>query len=318
MGFLDWLKPAPPIDDATGAAIERAVDRVEPLIRFVGGYRQRLAPATRHALAHCAEIAARIPGPVDISRAAFAEDPLVHALFGSADDIETMLASSDSLREQGPALHGDGYCALLGMRHREKAGFGAALAGDVLRLDVPQKTLYFSDHTLAEPSPDLDVARERLRAALFDGLLKSFAVHVADARAEQARLAVAHSVASARERHDKRPTDGPEDHVRRLDELGRRLRASTDALRPDALLDTLAECLEAPESFLRIDPVAVAVDRNGVITGGDDDAAAQTLHFMELTARDQRRWVVFLARIRNEEIRRATERIAAARRYIVI
>ncbi len=314
MGLFDWLKPAPPIDAVTTTAIERAVDIVEPLIRVVGHYRTRLASPTQQALDYCARIAERIPGPFEISRHAFGNDPLVHALFGSADDIETMLASSDSLRQQGPPIDGDGYCALLGMRHREKSGFGVALTGEVLRLDVPQKTLYFSDHTLAEPSPDLDAARGRLRAALFDGLLKGFAAHVADVRAERAQLSISHSMARVQERQ----TLGPESHTRRLDELGLRLRASADALRPEALLETLADCLAAPDDFLRVDPVAVSVDRNGVITGVGDDNTENTLHFMELTARDKRRWVVILAHIRREDIRRATERIEAARRYIVI
>lgn len=322
MGILDWFKPAPPPDAATQAGIARAVSTVEPLIRQVGGYEGKLAPAVRRAMDYCDDIAGRIPGPFEISRAAFAADPMVHALFGSADDIETMLARSQCVRDRLMEISlGSGQCcALLGMRHREKAGFGVEMAGEIVRLDAPQKTLYFTDHTLAEPSPDLVVARERLRLALFDGLLKSFAAHVADVRAEHADLYKEQAIESAwaRSRKNADGDHGPESHTRRLDELRTRLRATAEALQPRGLLDTLAGCLAEPEPYLRLDPVQVSVDRAGIITGTGAAGTGDTLHFAELTSRDQRRWVVILARIEREEARRALERIEAARRYIVI
>jgi hypothetical protein len=316
MGLLDWLKPSPAPDAATRALIERAATLVDPLIRQVSGHEKKLLPAVRRADGYCADIAARIPGPFEISRSAFAADPMVHALFGSADDIEAMLAKSQCVREQlheALLLHGQ-CCALLGMRHREKSGFGVALQGEMVRSDVPQKTLYFSDHTLAEPSPDPEAARLRLRATLFDGLLKSFAAHVADVRAERDEIYRAEAIARARVR-------GGEDdlaHTRRLENLDERLRASADALQPDRLLETLAAALSDPTPYLRLDPVSIAVDRAGVITGTGTEGSGETLHFAELTARDQRRWVVILARIERDEVRRALERFESARRYIVI
>jgi len=315
MGLFDWLKPAPAPDAATQALIERAVALADPLIRQVSGYEKTLLPAVRRADDYCADIAARIPGPFEISRSAFAADPMVHALFGSADDIEAMLAKSRCVREQlhETLLRGQ-CCALLGMRHREKSGFGVALQGDMVRSDVPQKTLYFSDHTLAEPSPDPETTRQRLRATLFDGLLKSFAAHVADVRAERDEIYRAESIARARVR------GGNDDlaHTRRLESLDERLRATADALQPGRLLDTLAAALSDPAPYLRLDPVSIAVDRAGVITGTGAEGSGDTLHFAELTARDQRRWVVILARIEHDEARRALERFESARRYIVI
>lgn len=322
MGLIDRIArvfhPAPPLDPVSLALVERAIATVDPLISQVPGHERRLASALRHAQAYCADIAARIPGPYEISRAAFATDPLVHALFGSADDIELMLARSQCVREHLPTLATltGQCCALLGMRHREKAGFGVALEGGVVRADVPQKTLYFSDHTLAEPSPDLAAARLRLADVLFDGLLKGFGAHVADVRAERDSLHRDRATVHACVRSG---TD-PETHTRRLAALEERLRATADALEPARLLDTLVETLAHPEAQLRLDPVSIRVDRSGVITGRGEAAAGDgdTLHFAELTNRDQRRWVVILARIERDEARRAIERFEQANRYIVI
>lgn len=313
MGLLDWLRPRPALDAATQAQIEHAVASVDPRIRQVSGFAEKLAPAVRHALDYCSDIAARIPGPFEISRPAFASDPMVHALFGSADDIEAMLAHSQCVRDHVLELTvaGGRCCALLGMRHREKSGFGVELTGEVVRADVPQKTLYFSDHTLAEPCPDIETGRLRLRKLLFDSLLKGFAAHVADVRAEQQGLHQERAIAYA----CVRGGGNSEAHTRRLEALEEQLRTSADALQPARLLDTLAAALAAPEPFLRLDPVSVAVDRSGIITGTE---SGDTLHFVELTSRDQRRWVVVFVYIEREEARRALARFEQAHRHIVI
>lgn len=314
MGLFDWLKPPPPPDHATRTLIEHAVATVDPLIRQVGGYESRLAPAVAGALDYCDDLARRIPGPVEISRAAFAADPLVHALFGSADDIELMFARSQCVREhvEQLTLSSGQCCALLGMRHREKAGYGVALEGDMVRAGVPQRTLYFTDHTLAEPSPDLAAARLRLRDVLFDSLVKGFAAHVADVRAERDGLRREQAFAQAQAR------SAPTAQARQLDSLGAQLRATGDALQPARLVDTLVTALAEPATYLRLDPVRVSVDRGGVITGRDQAADGDTLDFTELTSRDKRRWVVMLVRIERTEARRALTRFEQANRYIVI
>jgi hypothetical protein len=316
MGFFDWLKPAPPLNAATVARIEHAIATVDPLIRQVGSYEQALAPAVEHAIDYCNDIAARIPGPFEISRAAFAADPMVHALFGSADDIETMLSHSQCVRDHMTELTvtSGQCCALLGMRHREKAGFGVEMTGDIVRTDVPQKTLYFTDHTLAEPGPDITTTRARLRDLLFDGLLKGFAAQVASLREEQGRLYREQSIAHA----CVRSGNDPETHTRRLETIEGQLRTSAEALQPEHLLATLAAALTHPEAQLRLDPVSISVDRCGVITGVGAAGEGDTLHFAELSGRDQRRWVVIIARIERDEARRALEHSEAAQRYIVI
>lgn len=316
MGILDWIKPRPALDPATQALVEHAVDRVDPLIRQAGDYARRLAPAVHRAIDYCDGIARRIPGPVEVSRAAFAADPLVHALFGSADDVELMFARSQCVREHMMTMTAasGSCCALLGMRHREKAGYGVELAGGMVHSDVPQKTLYFTDHTLAEPSPDLAAARLRMRSLLFDSLLKGFAAHVADVRAERDSLYQARALAHA----SLRGGSHPESHTRRLEALEEQLRATADALQPARLLDTLAAALADPAPYLHLDPVNITVDRSGVIGSADRPDSGDTLHFAELTSRDQRRWVVLLVLIERSEARRALERFEQANRYIVI
>ncbi|MBU0751842.1 MAG: hypothetical protein KJ787_11265 [Gammaproteobacteria bacterium] len=315
MGLFDWLRPPPALDAKTGALIGHAVATVDPRLKMVGGHERTLAEPVRHAFDYCERVALAIPGPFEISRAAFAADPLVHALFGSADDVEQMLARSQCVRDYlaGHAVVPPGQCcALLGMRRHVTAGFGTRLMGEVIRHDEPQQALSFTDHTLAEPSHDLDGAQQRLAMAMFDGLLKGFVAHVDEVHEERRELLDEQAIARARAR-----SQGPESHTRRLAELQERLRETVDALQPERLLETLTAYLAAPEASLRLDPVKLAVDRLGIIADPDDQHA-DILRFVELTTRDQRRWVSMIVRIDREEARAAVERFDARARYIVI
>lgn len=317
MGLFDWFKPSVAIDDATLARIDHAASFINPLIRQVSGYQQTLAPAVRHAYDYCERLALGIPGPFTISRAAFSSDSLVHALFGSPDDIVTMLATSQCVRDYlaGPTTNpADQCCALLGMRPKIVAGFGTRLSGDVIRRDEPQKTLSFADHTLAEPSPDLESAHRRLADAMFDGLLKSLVAHIDEVRMEHQDLRDAQSIERAKARGA-----GPEAHTRRLAELQESLRKTVDALQPDKLLHTLETHLATPEVSLRLEPVKLWVDRFGILVEGENEREhADALRFVELTTRDQRRWVVMVVKIEREEARAAFARFDQSRRYIVI
>lgn len=319
MGLIDWLnqtlRPPPPIGRVMLERIEHAVTAVDPLMRQAGNYDRILLPAVTQAWDYCERLALAIPGPFEISRAAFASDPLMHALFGSADDIETMLATSQCVRDYltGHAIVPPGQCcALLGMRPKITAGFGTRISGEVIQRDEPQKTLSFADHTLAEPSPDLDNAHHRLAERMFDGLIKGFVAHVDEVREERQNLQDAASIERAKVR-----STGPEAHTRRLGELQERLRETADTLQPDRLIHTLAEYLATPESSLSLAPLQLRVDRFGVLVE-DSNTPADALRFMELTTRDLRRWVVMVVRIEREEARTAVDRFDQRRRYIVI
>lgn len=318
MGLFDWLtKTSPAIDPETQARIDRTVALVEPLIGQVGGYERILAPAVRQAYDYCDRLALAIPGPFAISRAAFANDPMIHSLFGSADAVETMLATSQCIRDYlaNPAGDASGECcALLGMRRRVTSGFGTRISGDIIKRDEPQKTLTFADHTLAEPGPDLDSAHRRLADSMYLGLLKSFVSHTDEVRAERQELRDAQAIARVKAR-----SAGPESHTRRLADLQERLRETGDALQPEQLVRTLAAHLSAPEASLRLEPVQLWVDRFGILAEDEQNRSrADVLRFVELTTRDLRRWVAMVVKIDREEARGACARFDERRRYIVI
>jgi hypothetical protein len=236
LGMLgSWLAPRAAPDAALDAAMARAIETVDPLLKAVSGHERRLAPAVAAALGHCERLAAAIPGPVAIDRRGFSADSLVHALFATPDDIGEMLGRSRELREflaDPGTADCEEFHALLGMRRREKAVSGMAREGEVIRRDVPQRLLYFADHTLGEIAADQDATRERLRQAAFDSLARGFAACVAELRQTRLDASTALQIERARNGRGER-------HL----ELEERQREAIASLAPERLLDAYADWL---------------------------------------------------------------------------
>jgi len=317
MGILSGLgrlfgSPRRP-DEALRLVIERAVEAVDPRLKVVSDYPQRLAPAVGRALAYCEQIAAAIPGPVEISPRAFAADPLVHSLFAAPGDIGEMLGRSREVRDffADPANDAaEEFFALLGMRRREKAVAGMVVQGDIVQHGVPQRLLYFADHTLGELGGRYEDTRQRLREAAFDSLAQGFAACVAELRRDSLEARTAWALeysASVTGRAGRRQP------------LEERQREAVASLAPERVLQAYAEWLEAPESRLYLKPTVVNVDRMGVILAaaeGREDVS--TLSFPELVGRDRRNWIVLVARIGRQDALAALRRQQDANRYLVI
>jgi len=310
-----WLTPSPPLAEAERLAIGRAVAAVDPLLKSVPAFERRLAPALRCAREHCAELVAALPGPIDVDVRAFSSDPLVHACFASPADIDAMFGKSRELRDflaDPSGFAANPFYALLGMRRREKNTMGMAMNGDVLQRDVPQRILYFTDHTLAAVGDDLPGIRLRLQQLGVDSLVGSFAARLSGQRRERDDLRLERELERARASARGNSAEG-EAHRLRLEAIDEELRRLTEALDPERILDALAAWLTEPSAHLRLEQVSVAVDAMGVEFAALSEGATvhrlnlDEVHFFELIGRDRRRWILLLARINRDAVQRAFE-----------
>ena len=181
-----------------------------------------------------------------------------------------------------------------------------SLNGDAIQHGVPQRLLYFADHTLGELGSGHEVTRQRLQAAAFDGLARGFANCVDELRQEHhdARTAWQMERASVGERRQV---------------LEERQRQAIASLEPGKLLEAFAEWLAASEQRLYLKPTEVTVDRMGVISPTSVTGEGySTLNFPELVARDRRQWIVVVARISRQDAQEALQRQQQANRYLLI
>ncbi|MDR3087794.1 MAG: hypothetical protein LBU45_07580, partial [Azoarcus sp.] len=117
--LFSWLKPAPPLDPDTREGLRCVAERVGKTLAMLPGFDDKLAAPVEHAREYCNDLVESLPLPLDVNRRSFAADPLVHALFASADDIGAMVASSASVREwlAGPrSWERESFIALMAAR----------------------------------------------------------------------------------------------------------------------------------------------------------------------------------------------------------
>lgn len=312
---VDFLKPAPRPEPAVLKALERVAELVDPLLRVAPNFEKSLAFPVQHALGYCDGLVAALPGPVEINRQAFATDPLIHALFATAGDIDQMLGRSQAVRDflaEPDCWESDHFYAMFAARRQQKKQFGMVQQGDLIQNDVPQQVLYFSDHILIEPHCDLAVTLQKLRCQALESLLHTFSAHVEALRQEREGLRADVSVGRSHLTVLRGTTPGPEYEVRtrQLADLDARLRQNVESLMPEQLLASLAEFLRSPEPALSLAPVSITVDRLGIVREEtSQDVDVHTLNFPELSARDKRLHLVMLAKISRDEALEAVEMV---------
>ncbi|MFN4324265.1 MAG: hypothetical protein ACK4FP_00095 [Azonexus sp.] len=311
----DFLKPPPPPDPEVLRAMARISDLVDPMLKLAPGFEKQLAGPVQHALGYCAGLVAALPGPIDINRQAFANDPLVHALFATAGDIDQMLGRSQAVRDflaEPCSWESDHFFAMFAARRQEKKVLGMEQQGDVIRNDVPQRVLYFSGQTLIEPNCRLETTLQGLRCKALESLARTFHAHVEVLRHEREglRADAARERAHLTELHGSTGGNAYEVSTRHLADLDGKLRQNAEALMPEHLLAALADYLQYPEPALHLTPVSITVDRLGIVRDPvADDFDTHTLNFPELTARDRRLHLAMLARIRSDEAREAVDMV---------
>jgi hypothetical protein len=295
MSFLGRLfhlpHPGEPEDPALDEALERAAMRVEPRVRQTRHWPDRYRTAIGHALVQARRVAEGVPGPVTLDREHWVGDPLVHALFASADDMRRLLSMNPVLRDF-IAVHGGAEVhILLSMQREDKNVFGIEASGGILCRDVPQHVVWFTDPHFLAPAASEAEARENLLWMLFDRFLERLSVGVDRLKQERERLTQEKDQAQARLRgaaEARRPV-----LERELQDLHARLGEITQLLDPGRLHDVFDTVLSHPEDCIYLERHAFRLDAMGVIQGEDNGS---TIEFTDLFERYQAPRTVVMAR----------------------
>ncbi|CAG9186659.1 hypothetical protein [Cupriavidus pinatubonensis] len=177
MGFLQWIqrRGGPPRrrDDKELAELTERLTALSPRLRLVPHYEKRLASRLSTALEAIRPTVTSLPAPREASEAAWATDPHIHAYFGTPADVPRAFSRCPDLREFFERTpEADHAYAVLGMAMNERRTLGVALEGDVMRADVPQTLVSFTDHQV-RICADSDTA---LRAEILLRMLDQLAI----------------------------------------------------------------------------------------------------------------------------------------------
>jgi hypothetical protein len=298
--------------------LEAFIEAVEPRVRLRSGYREKLSPQMRGAVAYLRGLARERLDPRLLSRAAWSEDPHVRAFFAAAEDVPATLDRSVELREffeEHPAC--DEAHALLGMRYEERQVFAPRLEGEVLRHDVAQTTIGFSGHRLIASAGDEAGARREVGRRILQRLAQLALARIVALGEQGEELQQRKACLSMRLRMLERARDGLQPlmdggipleqqmrEVRRaLKEASRgyaEARVSLASL--DGYIDQMNAVLAHPEAHVALARRRVLVSRLGVLVDPGSSEPADELDLAELSIGDGLQAVVTFVRVPRAEL----------------
>jgi hypothetical protein len=204
----------------------------------------------------------------------------------------------------------------MGMRRREKTLTGMKLSGQVLQKEVPQKTVYFTDHTIVDPAPTEAEARDRVALGLFNNLVGKVAMRVASRKQEiQAQLQELDILKAHLH------TASAESRLALEIELSKMLasiQTATHILDLHSYLDDFKAVLLNPEQHLYLEQSPIILDSMGVKLDSAGADQGETIIFSDLIGFDRRNWTVTMVHCHNLQRQTFAERLEIAYRSLTI
>jgi len=295
------------------ATVERVVDGTDARIRLVSGYRKKLQDVIRSSLAFADELVEQIPGAIEVNRHTFVSDPYVNAFFANISDIHTIFSQSSEIKD---FLEGYGdntaseCCALLCMHMSEKTVMGMELSGDILKREVSQTAINFSDHRIYSPAPREPETRLGLKQCLFDGLVTNALERITRMRLSNYRLKSELQILKAKQRRSEQALQKSspprifsdyEETSRQLHQLETEL-AKTPLATPQAALEQVVMVFSNPEHFVQLRKFSLRLNKMGILISEQTNQPCNDINLTEVTIGEAPPRVVTLARFPKSEI----------------
>jgi hypothetical protein len=302
-------------------AIDHLVDGIDPNIRLVVGYKKKLWNAVDKALIYIAWLVDTIPGPVECNRKSFTTNPLVNAVFATADDIEKTFNQSEAVTaflKDAMNVNLDEFYALMCMEKNEHSGFGLELEGDVVKKDVPQISVNFFAHNIMAPAATEKEVRECLKKCIFDALISNtfetvMAKRLRDAGTDEYRKVLDRRykanqawgqeltdlIMSIRaDANSTKATSSDTETQQAKDDSGDNLLES-----PVDRLNRVLEILAHPENMVRLNHISMNLTLMGILVKEGSSQASNKIGFTEIEINNVWRRTILLVRYPRSEMK---------------
>lgn len=288
MGFFDWLfgnKSDAPANERLQAAVERVIEGTDPRLKAMSGARERLLPAVEHALAYAHGAVSHIPAGIELTPDNWGHTPLLRAFFTRPGDVGEALSASQDLRDfmKSPAASGMAalHCVVAATRV-ERTVLGHAMEGEMLRQDVAQRTVSFSDMRIAGFTATEDVLRAGLEDFVLEQLVLAALRDVAENRQRSDQLEAYRQLLQTRLRLLEQGGSGVDSmlatapreatDVTRLRNQLAANEAELNEIRPagvglDAYLDPVIEALQNAEAIIQPKLIEMRLNAMNIVVG---------------------------------------------------
>jgi hypothetical protein len=306
---------------ATLNTVESVVDGTDSKIRLVPGYKKRLQNIIQSSLEFADDLVSQIPEAIEVSSRTFVSDPQVNAFFTNVTDLQSVFSHSSELCDYMEDTHDDDArcCALLCMHRSEKTVMGMELSGDMLKKDVRQTAISFSDHRIYSPAPSEPETREGLKGCLFQGLVTNALERITQHRLASHHLQSKHQMLHTRLRHYKQQIKEVEQGTRAgveiahgIEETGLEIRKiekqmmDSPLLTPLVMLEQVADVFSKPDEFVRARKLSLRLNKMGIKISDDSPQPANNLNLTEVIIGNELPRVVTLAIFPRNELVHST------------
>lgn len=319
---------------ALPAAVDLVVETIDPRLRLVPGYQEKLGAAVRRTVDYMRSLVPEPPPPMELSRKAWAADPRVNAFFAAAADIPMVLGRSKELRSyfDDPANAGAREAvALLAMEMQERNVLGVAMEGELLKHDVAQTTVSFSDHRIVMPAATHADMRFELGWRILSQLIQIALKRIEAIQARQrnleeskGRLATRLRMLQGRKSGLESLAEDPDAHQAEIKDLERQLaqaaahlsEAKASLVTLDGYIEQVRSVLANPEQHLKLETIRVRVNRMGIKVPENSPEPANDLTLARISVGEDLTRVVAAVRCLRDEMPPKTDLLAEAARYL--
>ncbi len=285
-------------------ATDMVVEVADPRIRRVGRYGKSLRAPMKGAMAYCTSLVDFMPGPVRLSRQQYHADPLVKAIFVSADELEEVLCLASEKSDLSDQEKEKDFFALLTMTRKERTIFKHEQQGDIILRDVKKRTVNFIDHRLVASSATLDMTKERLKdrglevlATIAMERIASLLGDLAELRERKEYLKAMRRILKGRSRTQELfsyPDSATVEKLRKLETLIGEVAGEVDFIRqkiemPKDSLAILRGIMKQPGDTLIANEQILRLDWMNVLLSDKDDSKGNDISLAELSINDELR-----------------------------
>ena len=311
-------------------AVEEVIAATDPKLRALAHYDRSLGPVIAGALDYIAELIARLPPPIELSRRAWQRDPHVNAFFASAADLPLFLSRSKELQDFFQRHPGASQAfAILTLKRKERQVFGISLQDEMVRRDVAQTSVGFYEPQLLNPSATEEEVREEARHCALNLYIGQAKKRLAKRQGQREGLDQERLILETRLKGLRAQVrQGAEDPAvlqEKITVTEARLAANGQeraALggftnRLEAMLTEIHRILADPQHELQLAPSSLRVDRLGIKQDGVQGTGtpANDLSLLECTTATSQR-VIALVRCHRDELMTLDQIVAQVEPYL--
>jgi hypothetical protein len=318
-------------DARVAATTERLIDEIDPRLRSLTGYRQKLSAPVRKTLAYTTDIVNMIPGPVQVSSGTWSDDPLIRALFSGPEDLRRLFSQNEEIRhyfDHRAILEPDHCYAMLSMSYQERTVLGTEMVGDMLKRDIKQIAVSFEKMRVVEPGLSEYELRADLQERAFVVLTAYALERITDLKLSGAKPQEQHQLAETQLKLNKvrnaslgsllegKPQQITELHDQLLHSGEELQQAKARVTNLDDYIDVISDVLNEPERHLRARQFSVRLNKMNIKVDDHPEEKGELLQLTELSLGDKTRRVMLLVNFPRKDLLARTDPLQEAMRIL--